>query len=434
MMHGLNSIMVKARQDGKLKFTSLAHHLNVTNLAECYRELKRNRACGVDGVSVEEYGLNLLANLESLVGRLKNKSWKPLPVRRVYIPKPGGSGKRKLGIPSVEDKLVQMAVKKILEAIYEPKFLDSSYGFRPNRNCHQAIIELDKEVMAQPVNYIVEVDIRQFFDNVDHYWLLRCLEERVSDPNFIWIIRRLLQAGVMEEGAVFASTIGTPQGGIASPLLANIYLHYVLDLWFELKFKQQCRGYASQIRYCDDFVACFENRKDAELYLKQLKERLAKFNLEVAAEKTRIIEFGRRAWRRSRSKGEKLSTFMFLGFTHYCNTSRKGFFMMGHKTSKQSQNRGIRAVTNFIKRTRSCLPIQQIWLQVKSRLIGHYNYFAISGNYRSVAQYYGRIISLVFKWLNRRSQKKSMNWDQYMNYLQLYPLPKPRIYHAFYTR
>ena len=434
MSNKLNLISIKAKQDRTMKFTSLAHLINEQNLAECFRQLKRNKACGIDGVTVDEYGQDLKGNLERLVSKLKSKSWRPLPVRRVYIPKPGKQEKRGLGIPSVEDKLVQLAVKSILEAIYEPNFLDCSYGFRPNRNCHQAIIKLDNEVMTKPVNFVVEVDIRKFFDNVDHYWLLRCIEERVADPNIIWIIRRLLQAGIMEEGAFSASTVGTPQGGIASPLLANIYLHYVLDLWFEVKFKGECIGRSSQIRYCDDFIACFETRRDAESYLSQLKTRLGKFGLEVAENKTKAMEFGRRAWKRSKENGKKVATFTFLGFTHFCNTSRKGKFIMGHKTAKESLNKGLRATKAFVRKARNFLPPKDIWASIKSRLIGHYNYFAISGNYRCVMQYYKQVLSLVFKWINRRSQKKSMNWEQFIAYLKTYPLPKPRIYHSFYKR
>ena len=433
MSYKLNLISAKAKQDRTMKFTSLAHLINEESLAECFRQLKRNKACGIDGITVEDYGQDLKANLERLVSKLKSKTWSPLPVRRVYIPKPGKQEKRGLGIPAVEDKLVQLAIKRILEAIYEADFLDCSYGFRPDRNCHQAIIKLDNEVMTKPVNFVVEVDIRKFFDNVDHYWLLRCIEERIRDPNLIWIIRRLLQAGVMEEGAFSASIIGTPQGGIVSPLLANIYLHYVLDLWFEIKFKGECRGHCSQIRYCDDFIACFENREDAESYMSQLRVRLAKFGLEVAEDKTKAMEFGRQAWHRSKVSGKKVATFTFLGFTHYCSTSRKGRFIMGHKTSKGSLNKGFKATQSFIRKARNHLPLKEIWPLVKSRLIGHYNYFAISGNYRCVRQYYGLVVSSVFNWINRRSQKKSMDWQQYLAYLKIYPLPKPRIYHSFYT-
>ena len=248
----LKLITERAKQDNKLKFTSLAHLINEESLAACYRELKRDKACGIDGVTVEEYGRNLESNLKNLVSRMKTRTYQPKPARRVYIPKPGKEEKRPLGISSVEDKLVQLMLKKILEAIYEPQFLDCSNGFRPKRNCHTAVEQLDKVVMTKPINYIVEVDIKKFFDSVRHYWLLRCVEERVSDPNFLWLIRKSLKAGIVEEGQWKESPTGTPQGSIASPTLANIYLHYVLDIWFKVKFKPKARGYVQLIRYCDD--------------------------------------------------------------------------------------------------------------------------------------------------------------------------------------
>ena len=432
MSQKLNLISINSRRDPKMRFTSLCHLINKENLVECYGQLKRNKACGVDGVSVEEYGESLSENLDSLLQKLKSKSWRPLPVRRSYIPKPGKQEKRGLGIPDVESKLVQVAIKNILEAIFEPCFSDTSFGFRPNRNCHQAIRLLNDEVMKKQTNYIVEVDIRKFFDRVEHYWLLRCIEERIGDPNFIWIIRKLLQAGVMEDGIYYDSVMGTPQGGIASPILSNIYLHYVLDLWFEVKFRPQTKGRSSQIRYCDDFIACFENRKEAEEYLSQLKDRLSKFGLEVAEDKTKLIEFGRQAWQRGRKYGKKVETFTFLGFTHYCASSRKGNFKVVHKTSKVSFNKGLKKITEFVKKARSVMPLKDIWRSLNARLVGHYNYFAISGNYASIQKYFAMVLRITFKWINRRSQKKSMNWEKFNNYLRLFPLKKPRIYHAFY--
>lgn len=266
----LKLIAERAKQDKEVKFTSLAHLINEESLAACYRELKKDKACGIDGVRVEAYGANLEENLRKLVIRMKAKRYRPKPVRRVYIPKPGKRGKRPLGIPAVEDKLVQLMLKKILEAIFEQDFLDCSHGFRPGRSCHRAVDQVDKVVMTRPVNYIVEVDIEKFFDSVRHYWLLRCIEERVSDPNFLWLIRRFLKAGIVEEGKWLKSHIGTPQGGVVSPLLANIYLHYVLDLWFERKYRPQARGYVQLIRYCDDFVVACESREDAGQFLIEL--------------------------------------------------------------------------------------------------------------------------------------------------------------------
>jgi len=242
----------------------------------------------------------------------------------------------------VEDKLVQLMLKKILEAIFEHDFLDCSNGFRPNRGCHGAVDQLDKVVLTKPINYIVEVDIEKFFDNVRHYWLLRCIEERVSDPSFLLLVRRFLKAGVVEAGQWEASLTGTPQGGVVSPLFANIYLHYVLDLWFKVIFKRRARGYVQLIRYCDDFVVACEREEDAKRFLGEVEERFSQFGLRISKEKTRIAAFGRRAWHRSKQTGERVATFDFLGFTHYCTASRRGRFMVGHKTSKRSLARKLK--------------------------------------------------------------------------------------------
>jgi group II intron reverse transcriptase/maturase len=429
----LKLIAERAKRDKKVKFTSLAHFINEESLAACYRELKKDKACGIDGVTVEAYGADLEENLKELVRQMKDKRYRPKPVKRVYIPKPGRGGKRPLGIPSVEDKLVQLMLKKILEAIFEQDFLDCSNGFRPERSCHRAIDQLDKVVMTKPINYIVEVDIEKFFDRIRHYWLLRGIEERVSDPNLLWLIRKFLKSGIVEEGKWIKSLVGTPQGGVISPLLANIYLHYVLDLWFEKKFRPKAKGYAQMIRYCDDLVVACESRKDAERFLTELRERFSKFGLSLSKDKTKIVQFGRREWKRSKVTGEKLSTFNFLGFTHYCTTSRKGKFIVGHKTSRQSLMCKLRETKEWIKKVRSMLPLRDWWPILKAKLIGHYNYFGISGNMRSLQQFYGQVIAMVFKWINRRSQKKSMNWRKYQRYLQWYPLPTPVIYHSIYT-
>lgn len=433
MEEKLKLIAEKARQDKEKKFTAIVHHVNEESLAQCYKELKRNKASGIDGVTVEEYGGNLESNLKDLVVRLKNKSYRSQPVRRVYIPKPGKKEKRGLGIPTVEDKLVQMAAKKILEAIYEQDFKDYSYGFRPNRSCHDAIKHLNKEVMSKPVNYIVEVDIERFFDRVSHYWLHNCLEERIKDPNFLWLIRRFLKAGVIQEGQYQKSEKGTPQGGVISPLLANIYLHYVLDLWCEHKFKPKAKGYVQEIRFCDDFVVCCETEEDAKTFLEELKERFAKFGLAVSSEKTRIVKFGRRDWIHSKRTGEKAGTFNFLGFTHYSDTSRRGYFCIKHKTSKENLCRKLKEIKEWMKKVRSLLKLKEWWPILQSKMIGHYNYFGISGNYRSLKQFYNKVFWLTFKWINRRSQRKSMLLEVYQKYVQWNSLPKPRIYHNLYT-
>lgn len=429
----LDQIARRAKQDKQLKFTSLSHHVNEANLAECYQDLKRNKACGIDGQTVEAYGENLEDRLNQLVKSMKTKQYRPKPVKRVYIPKAGGRNeKRGLGIPSVEDKLVQIMLKKILEQIYEAEFLDVSYGFRPKRSCHDALKALDKTVMTKPINYVVEVDIKGFFDNVNHYWLQRCLEERIADRNLLWLVRKFLKAGVIEDGKKVATELGAPQGGVASPIFANIYLHYVLDLWFEKKIKPQAKGHMSLVRYSDDFVVCCESEKDARSFLELLILRLRKFGLQVSEDKTKVLKFGRKVWQQAQRRKEKVESFNFLGFTHYCGKSRLGYFVMGHKTSKENFCQKLKETKEWLKKIRNQLRLKEWWLVLKSKLTGHYNYFGISGNYRCLQQFYKNIYWMVFKWINRRSQKKSMTLEVYHNYLQWNPLPTPRICYAMY--
>lgn len=419
-----------AHQDKSVRFTSLMHLFSKGNLTICFKMLQKNAAPGVDEETVKDYEENLDANLENLVSRLKDKWYKPKPVRRVYIPKSGKNETRPLGIPAVEDKIVQMTLKWVLQAIYEQDFLDCSYGFRPQRGCHQAIKQLNEAVMKHPVNHVVEVDIRKFFDTVNHEKLLELLKLRIADPNILWLVRKFLKAGIMEAGAWQASDEGTPQGGVVSPMLANIYLHYVLDVWFEKEFQTQARGYVKLIRYADDFVMACESKYDADRFMIELEDRLAKFNLEISKEKTRSIKFGRRVWEQAQRDGAKVATFNFLGFTHYCGKSRKGWFVMGHKTSKKSLNSKLKGNNEWLRSIRSIVPLKELWPIIKSKLIGHYNYFGINGNMRCLTQYFRRMTSMVFKWINRRSQRKSMNWKQFNEYLDWNPLPIPRIVHA----
>lgn len=276
-MSKLKLIAEKAREDKLLKFTSLVHHINATSLAQCYKKLHADKACGVDEVTVEEYGFNLEDNIAKLMDRLKTKTYKAHPVRRAYIPKPGKNELRPLGIPTVEDKLVQIVLKEIVEAIYEQDFLDCSHGFRPDRSCHTAIKQLNNTVMSEPINYVVEVDIRKFFDTVDHEVLMKLLRIRIADENLLWLIRKHLKAGVMENGIQRETDTGAPQGGVISPVLANIYLHYVVDLWFEADFKRKVKGYVQLIRYADDFVMLCEREDEAKSFLEELERRLAQF-------------------------------------------------------------------------------------------------------------------------------------------------------------
>jgi RNA-directed DNA polymerase len=290
-------IALKAKEDPKCKFTSLVHLLTEDFLKECFRELKRRKSPGIDGVTVNEYEEQLDENLADLVSRLKAKQYKPKPVLRVYIPKPNGD-KRPLGIPAVEDKIVQMALKKILESIFEQDFINTSYGFRPNRSCHDALKKIDTTIMIGSVNFVVDMDISKFFDIVDHKRLMECLKQRIVDSNLLQLISRFLKSGIMEDGVYCETDQGTPQGGVLSPVLANVYLHYALDVWFETEVIPQLTGYAQLVRYADDFVVCFKKEEEARAFGVALRQRMGEFGLTISEEKSKIIEFGRCACQR----------------------------------------------------------------------------------------------------------------------------------------
>ena len=295
------------------KVQNLASYINVNSLKAIHKTMDKNKASGIDKVTKEEYGQNLEENLEKLVKRMKNGSYRPNPPRRVYIPKETKGKMRPLGISSYEDKLVEIAIAQILEQIYEPKFYNESFGFRPNRNCHQAVREIIEMVQYRKTNYMVEADIRGFFDNVNHDWLMKMLRHDIADKRFLGIIEKFLKAGIMENGKYLDSERGTPQGNGASPILANIYLHYVLDNWFDVVVKRQCSGECYLIRYADDFVCCFQNGYEAKVFRERLEERFAKYGLELAEEKTKILEFGRFARQNRERRGEgKPDTFDFI--------------------------------------------------------------------------------------------------------------------------
>ena len=424
----LTDIANLAKRKPKLRFTALVHHLNVAFLKECYLELKRGKAPGIDGVTLAEYGKNLDENLRGLVERMKAKRYRPQPVRRVYIPK-GNGKKRPLGIPSLEDKIVQLGVKKLLEAIYEQDFLAVSYGFRPKRSAHQALAALDRAIGASPTNYIVDMDIERFFDTIDHKWLMEFLGHRIGDPNLLRLIARILKSGVMEDGKYIHTDEGTPQGGNLSPLLANIYLHYVLDLWFEKRVKKQLEGYAELIRYADDFVVCFQKRSEANMFVGMLRARLGKFGLGISEEKSKILKFGRFA----SEDGKRPGTFDFLGITHYCGKSRKGKFALGRKTSRKKYQRSLKANSQWLRANRDVMKQRELWQILGQKLRGHYQYYGVSGNIRSLRRFHYQTIRLAYKWLNRRSQKRSYNWEQFGRWVQYNPLPRPRIYHSLYA-
>lgn len=428
----LMSLTIRARENSECKFISLAHLLNEDFLKDCFSELKRDKASGIDGVSVKEYEVNLDESIKDLVTRMKAMKYIPQPVRRAYIPKSDGS-KRGLGVPTVEDKIVQMGIKKILEAIYEVDFMDVSYGFRPNRSCHDALDVLDKTIMTKPINYVVDMDIEKFFDTIDHKWLIECLKQRIKDTSLLRIIVRFLKAGVMEEGKYIETEKGAPQGGILSPVLANIYLHYILDLWFEKKIKRQLKGYAKLIRYADDFIVSFQSGDEAKRFGEVLKQRLNKFGLKIAENKSRIIEFGRYVWQKAQREGKKMATFNFLGFTHFGDKTRKGKFKLGRKTADSKFRQKIEAMNEWLKKIRNLVTLKEWWKVLGIKLIGHYRYYGISGNIEALKEFYTLTSKLAYKWINRRSQKKSFTYEQYCRFKEYNPLPKPKIYHLTYT-
>lgn len=426
----LSSLTLRARENPKCKFTSLMHLLTVDFLKLCFKELKKDKAVGIDGVTYKDYEVRLEENIKDLVRRLKTKQYRPQPVRRVYIPKPNGE-KRPLGIPTIEDKIVQMALKKILEAIFENDFLDVSFGFRPKRNCHDALDELNKMIMTRPINYVVDMDIEKFFDTVNHDWLMEWVRQRIADKNLRQLIGRFLKMGVMEEGEYLESDEGVPQGGVLSPLLANVYLHYVLDLWFGKVVKKRLKGYAGLVRYADDFIGCFQVEREARRFTDMLKQRLGKFGLRTAEEKSRLIEFGRYTWERASREGKKVATFDFLGFTHYCDKTRTGKFKLGRMTAEKRLRRGIKAVWEWLKNIRNRLKLKDLWQMLVVKLAGHYRYYGIAGNTRGLKRFFWLVARMVYKWINRRSQKKSCDWEGFKRILLKSPLPKPKICHKY---
>ena len=405
-------------------FTSVYHLINEDMLKQCHKELDGSKAVGIDKVTKDEYGKNLDRNIKDLVQRLKNKSFKPLPSLRVYIPKANGK-KRPLGIASYEDKIVQMAVKKILGAIYEPRFLNCMYGFRLNRGCHEAIKEVYQRISYGKISYIVDADIKGFFDHIDHEWMMKFLEWNIQDKNLLWLIRKYLKAGIMEQGKFEPTEEGSAQGSVMSPMLANIYMHHVLTLWFKLVVQREMQGECFLVNFADDFVAGFQYKSEAERYYKELKERMEKFGLELESSKSRLIEFGRFAEQNRRARGEcKPETFDFLGFTFYCSKTRKGGFVPKVQTSRKKFEQKVRAYKNWIYDNRN-RPMREIIKELNVKLIGHYRYYGVTWNFRKITTFLHRVQQFLFKAMNRRGCRRAYTWNGFVQMLKYYPLAKP---------
>ncbi len=415
-----------AKEKPKEAFTSIYHLINCELLKECFEELDGNKATGLDKVTKDMYLMNLDENLNNLVNKLKTKSYRPSPARKVNIPKANGK-LRGLAIANFEDKIVQLAVKKLVEAIFEPKFTSNMFGFRPNKSCHDCLKYLTQCIEKKYTNYILDADIKGYFDNINHDLIMKALEMHIKDTNLLRLIKRFLKAGIMENGKYITSEYGTPQGSILSPVLANIVMYYGIILYVE-KIKKVSRGYIEIINYADDMILCFQHKDEAEKTYKLLKERLRTLGLEFAEDKTRLIEFGRFASENCKKNGKnKPDTFDFLGFTHYCSKGNKhGNFRVKRKTSKKKFKQKIQEFKVWIKENRH-RPLKEIITTVKKKLTGHFNYYGITDNYYMISKYNSVVIHLLMKWLNRRSQKRSYRNKGFTAMIKYFDLPLPRI-------
>lgn len=412
-------------------FTSIGHLIDKKLLMQCHAEMDGDKAVGIDGITKEEYSRNLDENLNDLIARLKRRAYKPKPARRVEIPKDNGK-MRPLSIYCYEDKLVQEALKEILEAVFEPMFYDCMMGFRPNRGCHQALRRLNTMIERKYTNYVLDADIKGFFDHLDHEWIMKFIGAKIKDPNILRLVKRMLKAGIIENYQFEDTEEGSGQGSVCSPIIANIYMHYALAWWFEEKIKPNAKGFCDLIIYADDFVICFQYKDEAERFYERLKRRMGNFGLSLEEEKSRLIEFGRFASENRKKKGQgKPDTFNFLGFTHYCSESRNGKFRVKRKTSRKKFNKKCKEIRQRIKDMRT-QPLREIVYKLNQILVGYYHYYGITDNMESLSDFRYEMGKTLFKWLNRRSQRKSYTWAQFNQMMREYPLAQPKIYVSIY--
>ena len=424
----LNRIATLAKQMPEKAMTSLSHHIDLDWLREAYARTRKNGATGIDGQTAAEYEANLEGNLQSLLDRAKSGMYRAPPVRRVHIPKGDGKQTRPIGIPTFEDKILQRAVVMALDPVYEQDFLDCSYGFRPGRSAHQALEALWKATMGMGGGWIVEVDIARFFDTLDHAQLREILHRRVRDGVLLRLIGKWLNAGVSESGKLSYPDAGTPQGGVVSPLLANVYLHEVLDQWFAREVMPRLQGRAHLVRYADDFVVVFSREDDARRFMDVLPKRFAKYGLTLHPEKTQLVEF-RRPPRRPPDQGGGEGgpgTFDLLGFTHHWGLSLKGNWVVKRMTARDRVRRALKKTTEWC-RTHRHHAVREQWKSLVRKLKGHYEYYGIAGNSRALASFYHWAQRAWVKWLGRRSNSAHMSWDRAARLLETYPLPLPRL-------
>ncbi len=414
-----------AKEDPKRKFFSIAHFITPTRLYAAFRGLRKEASAGVDGVHYKEYQADAERNIQALHERLKDGTYQAQPLRRVYIPKENGK-ERPISIPALEDKIAQKAMVEVLNAIYEQDFLDCSNGFRPGRGQRQALDEVGRVICTRPTSCILELDITAYFDSIVRKLLLELVEKRVSDESVLQLIRKWISVGVVDEGRLLVSEKGTGQGQTISPLLANVYLHYVLDEWFENEVKPRLRGEAHEIRFADDAVLCFQYREDAEKVAAVLPKRFAKFGLTLHPEKTRLVDFGRSAEAKAKRQGQKPATFDFLGFTHVCARSRRGRFTVHVLTVGKRLRRSLSEIARWCQEHRHD-PVDEQQKTLNQKLRGHYQYYGRPTNYRSLWKFYRGVRNIWRKWLNRRTRGKPLPWARYAELLRRLPLLLPRI-------
>jgi group II intron reverse transcriptase/maturase len=430
----LQRIAELARQRPKLVLTTLAHHIDLELLREAHRLTRKDGAAGVDGQTAADYAANLEGNLRSLLDRFKSGTYHAPPVRRVHIPKGSGSETRPIGIPTFEDKILQRAVVLVLEAVYEQDFLACSYGFRPGRSAHQALEALWKGAMDCRGGWVLELDIKAFFDSVDRVHLRSFLDQRVRDGVLRRTIDKWLKAGVLEAGSITHPDAGTPQGGVISPLLANIYLHEVLDAWFEAEVRPRLHGRSVLVRYADDAVIVFEREDDAQRVLAVLPKRFGRYGLTLHPDKTRLVDFRRpRRWDGDGGAGGGRGSFDLLGFTHYWDRSRKGNWVVRKKTSSSSFSRALRRISEWCQ-THRHTPIADQHDALTRKLKGHYAYFGLTGNGRALGRFLHEVERVWRRWLHRRSGRAKMVWDRFKRLLQRLPLPPARVVHSVYRQ
>jgi len=422
----LKRIEAMSREDPACTFECLMPHYNKENLIACYHELDGKKAVGVDKQTKDIYGANLEVNIANLITRMKSMSYRPQPVREVRIPKDDGKT-RPLGIACIEDKIVQSMTAKLLEAIYEPTFTDESFGFRPGRNCHQAIREVHQQVFRNWENYVIDVDLENFFGEIDHSKLLTILRMRIKDEKFIRYIARALKSGVLSDEGFRKTEMGSAQGSVCSPILANIFAHYAIDVWVKTVVEQKVEGAVKLVRYCDDFVICCTNRKDAKRVLRALPKRLERFSLKVNSKKTQCIEMCKKASRSGRS-----GTFNFLGFTFYLGPNARGYIIPKVKTDGKKYRKKLKEVNQWCKDNRHLYPLKSLWDQLRVKMRGYIRYYGVSHNSYAVSSFIFRVTRVFFKWINRRSHRKSVTWEQLQRFIRKYPMPPVKVYHRLF--